>query len=188
MDMAEAADELGQLDLAVWLLEQARQKSQTLPALNRALARLYEKRGNFTQAIALWNLVRKARPADKEADRKLKDLAVNETIARGNYEGAVADAAPCPSRAASRPPSRPVPRNTAWPGPRRPTAATPTRRRRRPTAPAARPPRSAPASRPTSPTPTCTCNWRPSTAATATWNRPAPSCRRGWGRPATPSS
>ena len=96
MDMAEAADELGQLDLAAWLLEQARQKSQTLPALNRALARLYEKRGNFTQAIALWNLVRKARPADKEADRKLKDLAVNETIARGNYEGAVADAGAVP--------------------------------------------------------------------------------------------
>ncbi len=93
MDMAEAADQLGQLDLAAWLLEQARQKSQALPALNRALARLYEKRGNFTQAIALWNLVRKARPADKEADRKLKDLAVSETIARGNYEGAVADAA-----------------------------------------------------------------------------------------------
>ena len=78
--------------LAAWLLEQARQKAQTLPALNRALARLYEKRGNFTQAIALWNLVRKARPADKEADRKLKDLAVHETIARGNYEEAVADA------------------------------------------------------------------------------------------------
>ncbi len=92
MDMAEAADALDQLDLAVWLLEQARQKSQTLPSLNRALARLYERRGNFNQAIALWRLVRKARPSDKEADRKLKDLAVSETIARGNYEGAVADA------------------------------------------------------------------------------------------------
>ena len=90
--MAEAADALDQLDLGVWLLEQARQKSQTLPSLNRTLARLYEKRGNFTQAIALWNLVRKVRPADKEADRKLKDLAVSETIARGNYQGAVADA------------------------------------------------------------------------------------------------
>ena len=92
MDMAAAADELGQLDLAVWLLEQARQKSQTIPTLNRALARLYEKRGNFTQAIALWHLVRKARPSDQEADRKLKDLSVTETIARGNYEEAVADA------------------------------------------------------------------------------------------------
>ncbi len=93
MAMAEAADALGQLDLAVWLLEQARQKSQTLPSLNRALAQLYEKRGNFMQAIALWNLVRKARPADKEADHKLKDLAVNETIARGGYEEAAAGAA-----------------------------------------------------------------------------------------------
>ena len=111
MDMAEAADELGQLDLAVWLLEQARQKSQTLPALNRALARLYEKRGNFTQAIALWNLVRKARPADKEADRKLKDLAVNETIARGNYEGAVADAGAVP-----KPRRRPVRRADPFQG------------------------------------------------------------------------
>jgi tetratricopeptide (TPR) repeat protein len=93
MDMAEAADALGQLDLAVWLLEQARQKTQTSAALNRALARLYEKRGNFSQAIALWNLVRKVRPSDQEADRKLKDLAVSDTIARGNYEGAVAEAA-----------------------------------------------------------------------------------------------
>jgi tetratricopeptide (TPR) repeat protein len=93
MDMAASADALGQLDLAAWLLEQARQKSQTQPALNRALARLYEKRGNFTQAIALWNLVHKARPADKEAERKLKDLAVSETIARGNYEEAAASAA-----------------------------------------------------------------------------------------------
>ena len=100
MDMAAAADALGQLDLAVWLLEQARQKSQTLPTLNRALAQLYEKRGNFTQAIALWNLVRKARPSDKEADRKLKDLAVNETIARGNYEEAAVGAAADPAAAA----------------------------------------------------------------------------------------
>ena len=36
--------------------------------------------------------MRKARPADQEADRKLKDLAVSETIHRGNYEEAVADA------------------------------------------------------------------------------------------------
>ena len=105
MDMAEAADALGQIDLAVWLLEQARQKSQTQPSLNRALARLYEKRGNFTQAIALWNLVRKARPSDKEAERKLKDLAVSETIARGNYEEAAAGAAAPKPVAGVDPPS-----------------------------------------------------------------------------------
>jgi tetratricopeptide (TPR) repeat protein len=105
MDMAAAADGLGQLNLAVWLLEQARQKTQTSAPLNRALARLYEKRGNFMQAIALWNLVRKAKPADQEAGRKLNDLAVNETIVRGNYEGAVAEASAVPKPNGSADPS-----------------------------------------------------------------------------------
>jgi tetratricopeptide (TPR) repeat protein len=94
MDMAEAADVLGLLDLAVWVLEQARQKQARDPTLNRALAQLYEKRGNFREAMALWALVRKARPADHEAEHKLKDLAVNETIVRGNYEEAMATGGP----------------------------------------------------------------------------------------------
>ena len=85
MEMAIAADALGLLDLAVWSLEQARQKDAADPAVNRALALLYEKRGNFTQAMALWGLVRKARPADQEAEHKLKDLAASNTIQRGNY-------------------------------------------------------------------------------------------------------
>jgi tetratricopeptide (TPR) repeat protein len=87
MDLAVAADELGLVDLAVWSLEQARQKDPNNPAVNRALALVYEKRGNFTQAMALWNMVRKARPQDVEADRKVKDLAASDTIQRGNYKG-----------------------------------------------------------------------------------------------------
>lgn len=86
MDMAEAADALGLSDLAVWVLEQARQKDPNLVALNRSLARLYEKRGNFAQAIALWELVRKVDPSDIEASHKSKDLAASETIQRGQYE------------------------------------------------------------------------------------------------------
>jgi tetratricopeptide (TPR) repeat protein len=86
MDMAEAADALGLLDMAVWMLEQARQKDPNLPIVNRALARLYEKRGNFNQAIALWTLVKKVDPSDIEANHKAKDLAAAETIIRGNYE------------------------------------------------------------------------------------------------------
>src|SRR6516164_5878077 len=50
MDMAEAADGLGLIDLAVWILEQARQRDGQDATLNRALARLYEKRGSFSQA------------------------------------------------------------------------------------------------------------------------------------------
>jgi tetratricopeptide (TPR) repeat protein len=90
VDMAEAADALGLLDLAIWSLEQARQKDPRAPEVNRFLARLYEKRGNFTQAIALWELIRKAAPDDVEAQSKAKDLAASETIARGHYQEAVA--------------------------------------------------------------------------------------------------
>jgi tetratricopeptide (TPR) repeat protein len=84
MDLADAAEALGLLDLAVWNLEQARQKQARDPTVNRALARLYEKRGNFTQAIALWGLVLKARPADLEVQQKIKDLAAHDTIARAH--------------------------------------------------------------------------------------------------------
>jgi tetratricopeptide (TPR) repeat protein len=83
--MSEAADHLGLLDLAIWILEQARQKAAKDVFLNRTLARLYEKRGNFTQAMALWELVRKVKVGDGEANRKIKDLAASDTIARGSY-------------------------------------------------------------------------------------------------------
>jgi tetratricopeptide (TPR) repeat protein len=91
-DMAQAADGLGLLDLAIWTLEQARQKNPRDPTVNRALAKLFEKRGHFTQAIGLWELVRQALPRDLEAQHKVKDLAVSETIARGHYEQAVVQA------------------------------------------------------------------------------------------------
>jgi tetratricopeptide (TPR) repeat protein len=89
MNLAAAAEALGLLDLAVWYLEQARQKQSMDPHLNRTLARLYEQRGNFTQAMALWALVKKVKPADQEAQHKLKDLAADDTIARGQYESVV---------------------------------------------------------------------------------------------------
>jgi tetratricopeptide (TPR) repeat protein len=87
--MAEAFEALGLLDLAVWTLDQARQKDAMDAKVNRALAVLYEKRGNFTQAMALWQLVRKAAPKDLEAQHKAKDLAASATIARGRYEEAI---------------------------------------------------------------------------------------------------
>ena len=86
MDMAEACDGLGLLDIGIFLLDQARQKYPKDPTLNRALARLFEKRGNFSHAIVLWQLVKDAVPNDVEAAHKAKDLAASETIQRGNYE------------------------------------------------------------------------------------------------------
>ena len=80
----------------LWTLEQIRPTHAKNPRVNRPLARLYENRGNFNQAIALWEQVRKAAPGDVEAQRKAKDLAASATIAKGRYEEAVKGDAPTP--------------------------------------------------------------------------------------------
>jgi tetratricopeptide (TPR) repeat protein len=95
--MAEAFDALGLLDQAIWTLEQARPRDAENLKVNRALARLYERHGDFKRAIKVWQRIRKADPADVEAMQKVKDLAASDTIARGGYvealgsEGATAD-------------------------------------------------------------------------------------------------
>ena len=90
MDMSEAFDALGLADLAVYSLDQARQKFPRDATLNRALARLFEKRGDYQKAIVLWQLVKEASPQDVEASHKAKDLAASETIQRGQYAEAAA--------------------------------------------------------------------------------------------------
>jgi tetratricopeptide (TPR) repeat protein len=94
LDMAGAADAAGLLDTAIFILTQAREKDARDPTVNRALARLLEKRGNFTEAIKLWELVRQKVPSDAEAVHKAKDLAASETIQRGKYDSAVTEASP----------------------------------------------------------------------------------------------
>ncbi|MCS7046478.1 MAG: tetratricopeptide repeat protein, partial [Gemmataceae bacterium] len=94
--MAEAFHELDLNDLAIWTLEQARQVDPNHVEVNRYLARLYEQRGNFAQAIVLWQLVRKADPTDTEAAHKAKDIAASATIAKGRYQEAVQGVAPTP--------------------------------------------------------------------------------------------
>jgi serine/threonine protein kinase len=87
-DMAEAAEGLGLLDLAIWLLELAVQKDHPDVYVARYLARLYERRGKLTDAIRLWEVVRGADPNDLEAFRKTRDLAARQTI--GEYKEAKA--------------------------------------------------------------------------------------------------
>jgi tetratricopeptide (TPR) repeat protein len=102
--MAEAFDALGLGDLAVFTLDQARQKNPKDSTLNRALARLFEKRGDFQKAIVLWQLVKEVHPTDVEAAHKAKDLAASETIAKGQYVEAATGAKESPvlSRIESR--------------------------------------------------------------------------------------
>ncbi|MFO0879245.1 MAG: tetratricopeptide repeat protein [Gemmataceae bacterium] len=71
VQMAGAAERLGLIDVAVWTLEQARQADPQAADLNRSLARLYEQSGNFTQAMAHWELVQKVAPQDEEASARL---------------------------------------------------------------------------------------------------------------------
>src|SRR5207237_10570931 len=85
MTMAEAAEALGLLHLAVWILKHAWQPDSPDLTVGRALARMYEESGRFREAIALWEQIRLADPGDIEASRKHRDLAVADTIARGQY-------------------------------------------------------------------------------------------------------
>jgi tetratricopeptide (TPR) repeat protein len=94
--MAETFEEMEWPDHALWTLEQIRPTHPQNPKVNRPLARLYERRGNFNLAITLWEQVRKAVPSDLEAQRKAKDLAASATIAKGRYEEAVKGEAPSP--------------------------------------------------------------------------------------------
>ena len=94
LTMAQTFEDLEWPDHALWTLEQIRPTHPRDPKVNRPLARLYERRGNFNQAIALWELVRQADPGDQEAQRKGKDLAASATIAKGRYEEAIKGPAP----------------------------------------------------------------------------------------------
>jgi serine/threonine protein kinase len=85
MTLAEAAEELELTHLATWMLEDLRHHHpHHLPAY-RVLASLYEKRRQYSDAIVVWEELRKLTPQDREAARKINDLAAADTIARGNY-------------------------------------------------------------------------------------------------------
>ncbi len=94
---ANSFDKLGLKDLALWSFDQARGINPDDPVVNRQMALLFEERGNFNQAIALWKLIAIKLPKDKEAAKKATQLAASATIAKGNYDGASAGTAHSPA-------------------------------------------------------------------------------------------
>jgi serine/threonine protein kinase len=85
MTLAQAAEELDLIHLSTWMLEEIRRHyPHDLPAY-RALALIYERQRQYSDAIAIWEELRKLTPQDREAARKINDLAAVDTIARGNY-------------------------------------------------------------------------------------------------------
>lgn len=107
--MADAFENLDLSEMAIWTLDQLRQVEPNNPAINRPMARLFEERGQFTQAIALWDLVRKADPKDIEAQRKYKDLAAHATIAKGKYQEVIQGQVKAPSALPTTGPSPTAP-------------------------------------------------------------------------------
>ncbi len=85
MAMADSAEKLGLIHLASWMLDELRHQNPNYLPAHRALATIYEKQRQYSDAIAVWELVRKVAPHDGEAARKINDLAASDTIARGNY-------------------------------------------------------------------------------------------------------
>jgi tetratricopeptide (TPR) repeat protein len=72
--LARAAEGVGLVDVAIWSLEQARQTHPDHLRLHRELAELYERRGHYTQALALWQRVAQGAPRDREVAQRIADL------------------------------------------------------------------------------------------------------------------
>ncbi len=88
LEAATVFEELKLFEHAVWSAESALERDSMDVTVNKALASLYERTGAFTKAMDCLERVKKARPGDDAADRKLKDLAASATIDKGGYEGA----------------------------------------------------------------------------------------------------
>lgn len=85
MAMAESAEALHLTHLAAWMFEEIRRHHRRHVPAYRALASIYERQRQYSDAIAVWEELRKLVPHDAEAARKINDLAASDTIARGNY-------------------------------------------------------------------------------------------------------
>jgi serine/threonine protein kinase len=85
IDMAESAEALGLMDLALWLLEEARRHAPDDHTVLRALALVYEQMKRFAKAIPIWEQIQEADPGNVEALAKIRELSVSDTLSRGRF-------------------------------------------------------------------------------------------------------
>lgn len=85
LDMAAAASALGLRGLATWMLEEARSGAANDVSVLRALAEVYAEDRRYNQAIAVLERLRQLVPDDNSFGARIRELAVSETLARGNY-------------------------------------------------------------------------------------------------------
>ncbi|MCH9652337.1 MAG: tetratricopeptide repeat protein [Planctomycetes bacterium] len=87
-DMAEACQNQGYLDAAVFGYKMAIENDKTNKSYYTQLGILLEEKGEFKQARECWEMAFKLDPMDGEARSKVTALMATETRVRGGYEGA----------------------------------------------------------------------------------------------------
>jgi tetratricopeptide (TPR) repeat protein len=92
-DAAEAAEGMGALLLAQWLLESVQAVANDAEFF-RHLAHVHEEIGAFPKAIAAFERVKKINPNDEDVNRKINALAASATIKRSGMGEALDKAAP----------------------------------------------------------------------------------------------
>jgi serine/threonine-protein kinase len=85
VEMAGAASDAAQHDLAIWFLDLAREYEPDSVTLLKALAEQYEKIQDYKRAIALWEKVRRRDPDDNDVRRKIDQLSVDDHIKGRHY-------------------------------------------------------------------------------------------------------
>ena len=77
--------ELEQTELALWILEQARPLAADKPAFLRLFGQVHENRREWKRALEYWQRFGELEPLDREAQRKINDLAAQDHLASGHY-------------------------------------------------------------------------------------------------------
>lgn len=92
-ESAEAAEHLGLLNLAQWLVESVQNVTKDVN-FHKYAGHIHETCESWAKAIQCWETVRKLSPNDQEVSRKINALSANSTIKRANYEDAIDRKAP----------------------------------------------------------------------------------------------
>lgn len=87
-ELGTSCRELGYMEVAKFAFEEAVKNDPDNKAYNRTLALLLEERGEYSEAVSLWERIHKLDPLDSEARSKVTQLEAKTVIERGGYEDA----------------------------------------------------------------------------------------------------
>ncbi len=88
IDLAEVSIQLNRGEIAKFAYMEAIRTDQKNVAIFQALAGLLRDRGEYDEAIKVWEQVSRMNPADLHAMRKITELQTEKTTHRGGYEDA----------------------------------------------------------------------------------------------------